>query len=261
MNPTLQTTRQDYVDLPYAYVDKKQFDIVQLKYDGWWARVVVKDGKWTLFSRTERMVTSGFCDPSINGVFIGEYMFGTQWSQAPEHAGKIYFFDCWELNGVNTFGFGYRDRVSLFGTIKHLFAPHWQVVASYPFAVYAQLWDRLVLRGPYEGLVFRNKTDTGFDKVFRTKKTLTRTFLLVKVYEGEGEDAGRMGSVGYADPKEPTKELGTTGGGFSDALKQDIWDNPNNYIGRLMDVKANAVFESGSLRHPNFVRWRDDLKP
>jgi len=261
MNPTLQTTRQDYVDLPHAYVDKKQFDIVQLKYDGWWARVVVKNGEWTLYSRTERMVTSGVCDGSINGVFIGEYMFGTQWAQATEYAGRIYFFDCWELNGVNTFGFGYRDRVSLFGTIKHLFPEHWKVVDSYPGKLWQSLWDQYVGNANFEGLVFRNKTDTGFDKVFRTKKTLTRTLLLVKVYEGEGKHAGRMGSVGCADLKNPEVELCTVGGGFDDALRQAVWNNPTQYVGRLMDVEAKAEFESGSLRHPNFVRWRDDLKP
>jgi ATP-dependent DNA ligase len=48
------------------------------------------------------------------------------------------------------------------------------------------------------------------------------------------------------------------GGGFTDTQRREIWDNQDLYLGKPFEVEARARFESGSLRHPNFVRWRFD---
>jgi len=57
------------------------------------------------------------------------------------------------------------------------------------------------------------------------------------------------------------------GGGFSDHERETIWQlyltdkqNPDNHalIGRLIEVEFHEVTPDGSLRHPRFVRFRDD---
>jgi ATP-dependent DNA ligase len=55
------------------------------------------------------------------------------------------------------------------------------------------------------------------------------------------------------------------GGGFSDQQREDFLKDVTdpaltgrNAIGRLCEVEYHEVTPDGSLRHPRFVRWRDD---
>lgn len=57
------------------------------------------------------------------------------------------------------------------------------------------------------------------------------------------------------------------GGGFSDLEREEIWklyqadqksDAEKQLIGRLIEVEFNEVTPDGSLRHPRFIRFRDD---
>lgn len=49
------------------------------------------------------------------------------------------------------------------------------------------------------------------------------------------------------------------GGGFSDALRDEIWNNYNrDWEGRLVEIEFHEKTPDGSLRHPRFIRVRDD---
>lgn len=52
------------------------------------------------------------------------------------------------------------------------------------------------------------------------------------------------------------------GGGFTDQERWDLWNvwttDPSALIGRLMEVEAHEITPDKSLRHPRFLRWRDD---
>lgn len=52
------------------------------------------------------------------------------------------------------------------------------------------------------------------------------------------------------------------GTGFDDKDREAIWQvynsNPEDIIGRLIEVRYQYETEGGSLRHPSFVRFRDD---
>jgi ATP-dependent DNA ligase len=52
-------------------------------------------------------------------------------------------------------------------------------------------------------------------------------------------------------------EIGTVSG-FSDEVRDDITINHEKYIGRVLEVKAQARFASGALQNPRFIQWRDD---
>lgn len=48
-------------------------------------------------------------------------------------------------------------------------------------------------------------------------------------------------------------------GGFNDNLREQIQNNSQEYIGKVMEVKANEIFsDTGKLRHPRFLRFRED---
>jgi len=55
--------------------------------------------------------------------------------------------------------------------------------------------------------------------------------------------------------KEPKGQLGgfdTDYGkvtAFTDEMRQQLWDNPDQYIGRLIEVQYKELFESGNFRY------------
>ena len=51
------------------------------------------------------------------------------------------------------------------------------------------------------------------------------------------------------------------GSGFSDEERDEIWQNQNSYMGKMIEVEAQELSKSGdeySLRFPVFKMWRDD---
>ena len=53
------------------------------------------------------------------------------------------------------------------------------------------------------------------------------------------------------------------GSGFDDATRAAVWENPDNYIGKIVEVKfkeKSCDKKTGleSLQFPTFVRFRDD---
>jgi len=78
---------------------------------------------------------------------------------------------------------------------------------------------------------------------------------------------------GFYEGREGTKNQGTLGGiyihtadrvrvgvgsGFSDELRNEMWLNKENFLGRLVEIRYQEVTEDGSLRFPTFRRFRND---
>lgn len=60
-----------------------------------------------------------------------------------------------------------------------------------------------------------------------------------------------------------TKVISKVGSGFSDELRDEIWNNQKEWLGRTVVIKYQEISkgknkEDASLRFPTFVRWRDD---
>jgi ATP-dependent DNA ligase len=53
----------------------------------------------------------------------------------------------------------------------------------------------------------------------------------------------------------------TTIGGLTDAQRHEFFARPQDYVGRVFEAEGKLLFPSGKLRHPNFLRWRDDKRP
>lgn len=49
--------------------------------------------------------------------------------------------------------------------------------------------------------------------------------------------------------------------GMDDPLRKEMFDYPERFIGRTVELKHHGMFSSGALRHPNFLRFRDDKDP
>lgn len=56
-------------------------------------------------------------------------------------------------------------------------------------------------------------------------------------------------------------EVGKVASGLTDAIREDMAVNPNNYLNHVVEVEAMSTTKDGALRHPVFVRMRNDKNP
>lgn len=103
---------------------------------------------------------------------------------------------------------------------------------------------------PLEGTYQRKRSHNWL----KIKDEITFDVRILRVFEGTGKYVGMAGGV-YVDFEGVEVSVG---GGFSDKQRADFWNLQSEVIGRLIEVAAHEVTPDGSLRHPRFIRFRDD---
>jgi ATP-dependent DNA ligase len=240
-----------------------QFQWIQPKYDGWWACVAIRRGRAYIYSRQGVLKnTSAVRQTDIDCVLIGEYLVGTQRAASiGEAKGQFVAFDMVERHGKCIGDRPYLER----SDFAQRFAEHeqWMLpVQNYGIRSHSKVWRELVASGDAEGLVFRSMHDTYGDSVIgRVKRTFTMDYVVMGVERGQGRHSGRAGAVicGLYEGRKLVEKV-RVGGGWTDAQRDELFANPKAFIGRVLEVKGWQVFDSGSMRHPNAVRFRDDKK-
>lgn len=110
----------------------------------------------------------------------------------------------------------------------------------------------------YEGIMIKDMLATykfgrGYG-VMKYKAFFDIDAKIERLNEGEGKYTGSLGSV--------TINLNGTeiqiGSGFSDDLRDSIWAAPDDFIGRMIEVRYQEKTPDGSLRFPTFVCFRND---
>ncbi len=74
---------------------------------------------------------------------------------------------------------------------------------------------------------------------------------------GTGRNARRLGAA-ICDLEGVEVRVGT---GWSDEDRTGVWLNQDQCLGLMIEVEYAEKTPDGSLRHPRFVRWRDDKNP
>lgn len=78
--------------------------------------------------------------------------------------------------------------------------------------------------------------------------------------KSRGAAKGHAGGFEYSiTPDGPV--VGKVGTGFSHAMRKDMMDNPDKYVGRVAKVKSQGPYRSGALRAPSFDEWHIDKTP
>lgn len=72
--------------------------------------------------------------------------------------------------------------------------------------------------------------------------------------EGTGRHSEKLGSV-LVNYKGVEVNVGS---GFSDEMRDEVWENQEKYLGVIAEVRYQEVTPDGSLRFPTFVCWRFD---
>lgn len=246
---------------------------VQLKYDGWWARLVVENGVGKVYSRQNQLKHTQETNlPDC--VLIGEFLKGTQrvvsGTEGDQHS--LIVFDILNWEGLRVDNQSYKSRMDFlglkfgdnekYGWVKQC--------CTYPIEQADLLWEQEVENGNCEGLVYKySKSHYIGSKVWRRKREFTMDYVVMKMYEGNGKHGGRLGGLicGLYENGKLVEKV-RVGGGFNDEERDLIWQSPAFYYDRVLEVKGWQVFDSGALRHPNAVRgkegklkWRDDKRP
>lgn len=100
-----------------------------------------------------------------------------------------------------------------------------------------------------EGIVIHPPTGTPMkSKLFDEHDVHVRGFFPGK---GKWQDKGVGGFVYSHEPKGPI--VGEVGTGFTDAMRQEFFQNPNDYIGRKARVRTTGKLPSGALFQPSLL--------
>jgi ATP-dependent DNA ligase len=261
---------QDYRNLTSIDDDLSRWDIVQPKHDGWWARVVIgkaNDRSAEIYSRQaqlkDRKPVGKGC-PKMT--LIGEFIRGTSRATTGVEAGLeecVVAFDIVELDGaVVAESLTYKRRLDL---IERVTAhADWLVpVVTRPISFAPAMWESSVIKGGAEGLVFRNSRDTYSDgTIGRLKREFTMDYVVMRLEEGKGKLEGMCGVLvcGLYEGGKLVEKL-RVGGGMSNIMRMEFWNRPREVIGQVIEVKGWQLFETGAMRHPQFVRFRSDKVP
>lgn len=108
----------------------------------------------------------------------------------------------------------------------------------------AKLLDRVVEAG-HEGLVLRSGQEW-----YKVKKEDTYDVPITDVLEGTNKNTGKLGAL--------ETSMGKVGTGFTDALRQELWNKRSEIIGKMIEVRCMELTSDGKFRHPSFVRFRED---
>ncbi len=99
-----------------------------------------------------------------------------------------------------------------------------------------------------EGYVLKESALAGW---WKWKPRRTMDLVVTGFKDGKGKHAGLIGSL--------VTDLANVGG-FTDEERLEMsrggW---KRHVGRVIEVEYQLQFPDGRLRHPRFVRWRDDL--
>jgi len=244
--------RNLYLNGDYPTAKARGYDICQLKYDGWWCRAIHSSGGVDFRSETDRSFGSVALGGLDGCVLIGEFMRGTQWAQHPDRKGRFFIYDLWSIFGEPITNETYTARLRL---LRKLTLPSvYTIVDTYRINDQPALWERYVLREGWEGVVYRRSSATLDDAIMREKREYSFEGVVVGFEPGLGKYESSLGACRVAYGQNTT----SVGGGFTDEERRTIWNNRAVYLGRVCEFTANAVFESGNVRHSRFIRWRDD---
>jgi len=112
----------------------------------------------------------------------------------------------------------------------------------------------------YEGLIWKDP-DAAYQfgkrsKAWIKEKNTAETVDVVAVAfeEASGEKSGTLGAIVLESAD--CAPVGKTGSGFTDAQRQEVWENQDEYLNSTLEVEAEA-FDDG-LRFPIFQRWRTE---
>ena len=218
----------------------------QVKWDGWFVALVVKDGKGTMYSRKTKYREGLDCSGLKDNIYFAELIENTQWSykfRDGQYHGKLVLFDALEKDK------GYKEFLEDLRRVK---LPDWILVVEDGLGEPKQVFEEAVKQG-FEGVILINNGSR-----IKVKKIIEDDYTILDIQMSDSVTAKRVGGMAKAIVYgKEGKVLGQVGS-MPHQLKIAMFQNPKSYIGRVVTVRGKERFKSGALRHPAFVCLRED---
>jgi hypothetical protein len=239
---------------------RDHYEYVSIKRDGWWSVMEVANGVGQVYSVSGTLIATLPMPPLLRCVMIGETMIGTNRAvNDPDTYGSFWAFDY--VDNISNYIARYTQLIQINRQynewVQHNSLPAmWRICALYPITYIQYLMNEVNEHG-LEGLVFRNTMD--YHRLPRYKPLVTQDYVCMGMIEGNGRLEGTLGSIvggKYVDGK--LVEICRVGGGLTDAKRIEYWNDRLVYLGQVFEAEGRQLFTTGALRHPNFLRWRND---
>ncbi len=262
---------------------------VEAKLDGLRCVAVKHNGEVTMYTRNgtvletlPRIKAAIEALPADDFVLDGEAM-GEDWNESAsvvmsakskkdDSAMRYHVFDCvplkdWQAQETNL---NYHDRLNdLISIIGPVGTGPLRFVKSKVCADEAELrsFYAQCLDEGYEGVMLKDMGATykwkRSDAILKLKPVATEEGVVVGWYEANvnTKRAGQFGGFVVLTPNGVTTRVG---GGYSDKLKTEVNENPDSWIGRIVECEHQPPFTpDGKMRFPVFCRFRDpsDVDP
>lgn len=138
---------------------------------------------------------------------------------------------------------------------------------------------RTIIAAGGEGTVLKNLNSPYGINWVKNKRVADFSVVISGYKPGQGKYENSLGAVAVSVYKfVPSHEEKQIGGekmitvpshselievgfasGMTDAERADIWANRDAYLGRVIDISAQEVTKDGRMRHPRWLRFRDDI--
>jgi|TARA_R110002020_G_scaffold38791_4_gene116208 ATP-dependent DNA ligase len=261
--------RPKFKELTYEQVTDsvpENYDLVQVKMDGIWGCMVIKDGQLTIYSRTGKVKFEKPLEENspIEGILLGEYMKGSHWGHKMGIDGNFYVFDCINYNGEDITDMPLTERLQMAEAFLMLVRQSCEssfiaMLGTFPSQDWSTMWDNLVTEKQYEGLVFKDSNSKYSDKgAWARLKNVIEIEYVCHSFRPADEGTRYEGQVGAVIGTLDDKEVYVTCSGLTDAQRLEYTANGDDYIGKVFTAKGNGWYPSGSIRHPKFKTWRED---
>ena len=246
----------------------EKYDIIQLKMDGIWGCMDIKDGVYKIYSRTGKIKAEGQVDnKELDATILGEYMFGSHWGNKMGWNGTFFAFDCLRYaddsylhilgNEPLSVRLNYRDELLI--KLKLDFV---EPLLEYPTVMWQQLWQEFVIERGYEGVVFKDSQSAYGDKdAWARMKGEVEIEYVCTGFQPAAEDSKYEGLAGAVIGTLIDWDCEVKCGGLNYEMRFDFSKKPEAYIGQVFTAKGNGWYGTGAIRHPKFKGWRKDKSP
>ena len=254
---------------------------VQLKSDGSYREMKVKDGKVSFVSRQGKEyeyphLKKDVLDTELpDGYYLGEFTIGDAFhamnrfegngilnrKDCPEDDIHFTVWDYLSLNNYENCIEPYKFRIVKLQALQFWF-PDWMSVVDSHIA--QNMSDIIKYNSQYmnQGLegsviklndyVFKNGTS---HQQFKLKLKVDADVRITGTTKGEGKYSNTIGAITFST--DDNLVMGKVSG-MTDALRRDIGNNPSKYIGKIMSVEFNDLTPENNLSHPRFKEIRED---
>ena len=187
---------------------------------------------------------------------------------ADNHQVTAFVFDILRLNGDDTTGNTLLQRITQLQTIQaYLASEH---IVFLPWAISTSdkrtLYETILATGK-EGIMLKRLDATYVEggrpcnNWIKAKKSTTFDCVILGFSKGSGKFNTQIGAVIFGQYRnDKLIQLGQASG-MNDSTRSLMSRYPEQYLGRVVEIKGMERLKSGSIRHPQFVRIRTDKRP